>query len=159
MKKTLLLLVLILLAASPLVGQAPPGGPGGPPPGPGPNPQGPPPDVVLRELLGFSDAQLTALHTLGQARQQAVEALQPQIADAERALGEALKATTPDPLAVGTALLRLEGLRKQHQPIDEAFKTGFANLLTPEQKARVQAMKDVDAAIRGGEALRRIGAF
>ena len=85
MKKTLLMLALAAAFAGPLVAQGPPpqGAPGPPPPG---GPQGgPPPAAVLVDVLGFTDAQLAQLQLLAETRRTAGEALQKQVAEAEKA--------------------------------------------------------------------------
>lgn len=143
------------LSLTALAQQGPgPGGPGGPQ---GPQ-QGPPPDAVLKEALGFSDAQLQQLQTLLQARGTAMQALQTQIAEAEKAVQTALSATTPDPTAVGTAVIAVKNLRGKGAEIDTAFRGAFEALLTSDQKAKVEAAKGVQAALAIGETLRRLGA-
>ncbi len=167
MRKTLLLplLAFTLAAALPLAAQAGPAGPAGPPPpsaggipgGPGAGPGGPPPDVVLREILGLTDDQLSAVQALQETRRQTAQPLVQQMGDAQKALGDALKAASPDPAAVGSALLVVESLRKQLGAVDEAFRTGFAALLTADQKARVDSIRSVAAAVRAADALRGLG--
>lgn len=157
MKKTILMLVLAAAIAGPLVAQGPPPqGPGGPPPPGGPQ-GGPPPAAVLVDILGFTDAQLAQFQQVAETRRTAAEALQKQVADAEKALGEALKAASPDAATVGTALLKVEALRKQFGPIEEAFRAGVAGILTAEQKAKVDGIREVASAVQAGEALRRTG--
>lgn len=156
MKRALPILALALAVATPLAAQQGPP-PGGGPPQAGAPQGGPPADKVLVDLLGFTEAQLEQLHQLAEARRSAAEALQRQIAEAEKALGTALEAASPDPATVGAALIRVHGLRKQHVTIDEAFRTGFAGLLTTEQKVKVDSIRDVSAAVQAGDALRRIG--
>lgn len=157
MKKTLLILALAAAIAGPLAAQGPPpqGAPGPPPPG---GPQGgPPPAAVLVDILGFTDAQLAQFQVVAEARRTAAEALQKQVADAEKALGEALQAANPDAATVGAALLKVEALRKQFAPIEEAFRTGVAGILTADQKTKLETIRSVASAVQAGEALRRTG--
>lgn len=157
MKKTLLVLVLAAAVAGPLVAQGPPPpGPGGPPNAGGPN-AGPPPDRVLVDVLGFTEEQLAQLRQLAEARRTAAEALQRQVGEAERALGEALRADAPDAATVGAALLQVEALRRQLAPIEETFRNGVAGILTAEQKAKLDGIREISAAVQAGEALRRTG--
>lgn len=155
MKKTLLVLVLAAAVAGPLAAQGPPP-PGGPPNAGGPQ-AGPPPDRVLVDVLGFTEAQLAQFRQAAETRRTAAEALQKQVAEAEKALGEALKAETPDAAVVGAALLKVESLRKQFAPIEEAFRTGVAGILTAEQRAKLEEIRAVATAVRAGEALRHTG--
>lgn len=154
MKKTFLA-GLALALALPLSAQP---GPGGPPPGgPGGPGGGPPPEVVLKDALGLSDAQLTQLHTLLDARRQAGEALQQQMQAAQQALAEALNAATPDPATVGAKLLAVRAIEKQFQQVGEAVKTGFDAMLTAEQKTKVQGLQSLDLQMRALGALHGIG--
>jgi Spy/CpxP family protein refolding chaperone len=156
-KKTILMLALAAAVAGPLVAQGPPPqGPAGPPP-PGGGQGGPPPAAVLVDILGFTDAQLAQFQQAAEARRTSAEALQRQVAEAEKALGEALKAGTPDPATVGAALLKVEALRKQFAPIEEAFRAAVGGILTAEQKAKLDGIREVLAAVQAGEALRRTG--
>jgi Spy/CpxP family protein refolding chaperone len=146
---------------SPPPGQNGPPGPPPPPPnqpdGPAGPQAGPPPEVVLKELLGFTDEQLARLKELAETRRQATEALQTQIAEAERALAEAMKAANPDPAQVGAKLLALDALRRQLGPIEEVFHQGLNALLTGEQKQKVEGILALQAQLQAGEALRRLG--
>ncbi len=151
-----------LLITLPALSQGPPpGGPGGPG-GPGPGamqPAGPPPDQILKEVLGFSDEQLMALHTLGETRRQAAETVARQIGDAQKALAEAMKATTPDPVTVGTLFIKIDGLQKQFRAIDETFKAGFSALLTADQRAKVDAARAADNQMKTADALKKLNVF
>ena len=51
----------------------------------------------------------------------------------------------------------MEALRKQHVPIEEAFRTGVAAILTADQKTKLDSIRSVAAAVQAGEALRRTG--
>jgi Spy/CpxP family protein refolding chaperone len=154
-KKTFLVLVLAAAVAGPLAAQGPPPPSGGPPPAGGP--QAGPPDRVLVDVLAFTEAQLVQLRQLGEARRTAADALQAQVIEAEAALGTALRADAPDAATVGAALLKVEALRRQFTAIDEVFRTGVAGMLTVEQKAKLETIRNVAAAVQAGEALRRTG--
>lgn len=134
-----------------------PGNPGAPAGPGGPQPQGPPPDVVLKEILGFTDAQLTQLHALLDTRRLAAEALQQQIGAAERALAEAMRAEHPDPAHLGDLLLAVDHLRTQMRQVDEAFRTGFDSLLTADQKAAIEEIHALQQKLLAGEILRGLG--
>jgi hypothetical protein len=128
MKKILLLTLLGCLAlTSAVLAQAPP-----PPP-----PGGPPPEVVLKEFLGLTDAQAAAFQSLLDTREQAIKAILPQLDAAEKALGDALQGSSPDPTQLGNLLLIAHGFRQQIRLAEEAMATGFNSLLTDEQKTKV----------------------
>ncbi len=132
-------------------GPAGPGGPGGP------GPQGPPPDQVLKDVLGFTQAQLDSLQQLLQTRGTAIEALMKQLPAAEKALADAAGAATPDPTKVGSAFLAVQAIHKQIGQANEAFKTGFNNLLTADQQAKVAAIKALQASLTAGGVLGQMG--
>jgi Spy/CpxP family protein refolding chaperone len=158
MKRTLITVALILGCATALLAQSPPPPPQqGGPAGFGCPTGGPPPEVALREALGLSDEQVAALHTLLEARRQAMEALQPQVAEAERALREAIADSEPDPTTIGTLTLQLEQLRAQVRDVDTAFRDGFLALLTEEQAARLEQIRATEGALRAAQALHQLG--
>jgi len=134
MKK--LALSLLLAAALPLAAQRGPNGPGPNGPGPGgpPGAAAPSPDQILKAVLGLSDAAGKALQT-------------------------AVEAATPDPTAVGNALLAVRAVEKQAQAANDAFKAAFAAILTDDQKAKVQQIEAIQTALFAGEALRGLGVF
>jgi Spy/CpxP family protein refolding chaperone len=161
MKK--LVLTLLLAATLPLAAQR---GPGGPPPG-GPNGAGPggppaagpqqPPDEALKDVLGLTDAQLAQLHTLLDSRRTAAEALRAQIEAAQKAVHDAVEAATPDPTAIGNAILALQNLQKQVQSANESFKASFTAILTADQKAKYDAIEALLSSLKGAQALQALG--
>jgi Spy/CpxP family protein refolding chaperone len=157
MRKTLIATLLIAGVAALVAAQGPPPpGPGGPG-GPGGPAMGPPPEAVIKAALALSDVQMQSLQGLLQTRQQAVAQLQPQIADAELALAEAIHATTPDPATIGQLTLQLEALRAQIRAADTTVADGFLALLNDEQKARLDQIHATEGALRAAAALHQIG--
>jgi Spy/CpxP family protein refolding chaperone len=156
MKRTVVLsLLVVLMLTAPLLAQGPP-----PPQGAGPQggPQaGPAPEVVLKDVLGLTDDQVTALKGLLDTRRQNAEALHPQLADAEKALSDALAATSPDPTHVGTLLLAVQAVRTKLDKVDEAFRTSFTALLTSDQQQKVAAILNLQKSLQAGQALRQLG--
>jgi len=155
MKRFLGTLALTLVVALPLAAQQPPNG--GPQGGPGnAGPQQAPPDQLLKDVLGFSQAQLDSLNQGLTARHQAVMALQPQIAEADKAFRDALNAATPDASAIGTAALRLQTLQKQMRTLDDQFRTFFDGLLTADQKTKVASIKALQQSLQLGQVLNQL---
>jgi Spy/CpxP family protein refolding chaperone len=113
--------------------------------------------VVLKDMLGFTEGQLADLHALQDARRQAVEALQPRIAEAERALAEALNGAQPEACDVGGKLLAVNALRKQVGQAEQTFRAGVAALLTEAQKAKVEEIFALQASLHAAEVLHRLG--
>lgn len=145
MKKSALVLALILAIVAPVAAQMPP------PPG------GPLPQLVLKEVLGLSDGQLASLGDLERVRADAAGAIQRQVEAQQQALSAALSVTPPDPGAVGTIVISLTSLQKQFAGVQEGFRNGFLGLLSDEQKSRVGFIQGVETALKAAGALHQIG--
>jgi len=158
MRKILVLSLLAALAvATPVLAQGPPsGGPGGPGPGGGPQ-AGPPPETVLKDVLGLSDDQITALKAALDTRRQAADTLIPQLRDAEKALADALKATSPDPTQLGTLLLNVQAIRTQLDQANETFKSAVTKLLAAAQQQKVTDILTLQKSLQAGQALQQLG--
>ena len=145
MKKSALVLALILAIAVPMTAQVPP------PPG------GPPPELVLKDVLGLSEGQVAGLRDLERARADAAGALQRQLEAQQQALSAALSAPLPDPGAVGALVISITSIQKQIAGVQEGFRNGFLGLLSDEQKSMVGFIQGVEAALRAAGALHQIG--
>lgn len=86
-----------------------------------------------------------------------MEALRPQIQAAEKALGDALHATTPDAATVGAAAITLDTLRRQVPAIEQAFHDGFLAILTDAQKGLLDAAFDTEKNLRLAQAAHAVG--
>ena len=145
MKKSALVLALILAIAAPVGAQMPP------PPG------GPPPELVLKEVLGLSDGQVATLRDLERARGDAAGAIQRQVEAQQQALSAALSAPLPDPGAVGALVISITSLQKQFAQVQGSFRDGFLGVLSDEQKSKVGFIQGVEGALRAAGALHQIG--
>ncbi len=145
MKKSPVILGLLLAISVSIAAQTPP------------PPEGPPPEQVLKEVLGLSDQQLASFRDLAQTRASASETLRRQVEERQRALYEALSATSPEPSTVGALVLSVNSLQKQFGQIEESFRNGFLRLLTEEQKSKLAFIRSVEAALKAAGALNRLG--
>ena len=145
MKRSALVLALILAIAVPVAAQMPP------PPG------GPPPEMVLKEVLGLNEGQLSALRDLERARADAAAPIQRQIEAQQQALSAALSAALPDPGVVGAFVISITSIQKQFAQVQGGFRDGFLGLLSEEQKSRVGFIQGVEGALRAAGALHQIG--
>ena len=116
-------------------------GPRQPPTSPG----SPPAVNAVKEALNLTDGQLTQLRQVQQNRIQANRQLMDQIAERQRTLAQTLLQTAPDAATVGNLLLDANKLRKQIQTNDETYRGMAANVLTADQKKKLQ---DLDNALK-----------
>ena len=119
--------------------------------------QGPPPQAILHEILQLDDAQMKALDQLAQKQRAAVEPLVAQLGPAQRAVDDAINASAPDPGAIGRAILAVRDLQQKIEAAHRAYADGFLALLTDAQKAQVQQIRNIEAALHAAEALHAIG--
>jgi Spy/CpxP family protein refolding chaperone len=138
-------------APLPSAAQNGPGGPGAP------QQAGPPPDAILKNVLGFTDEQLAALKTLLDTRQQTMQTLGPQIADAEKALNDALAGTNPDPANLGTLLLQVKALREQVTQANQTLAAGVIALLTTAQQQKVNDILSLEKSLSAAPILHNLG--
>ncbi|HET9226599.1 MAG TPA: periplasmic heavy metal sensor [Thermoanaerobaculia bacterium] len=137
MRKRLSVLFALLLL--PLVASAAPG-------------RGNPADILtnpraLARFLKLTPAQIETTKQLFQTLHATTKPLHEQQRPLAQQLRNQLDADA-DACAVGNTLLQLEGLRDQIREARQDFDDAFSAILTPEQLAKYEALKD---AVRVGE--------
>lgn len=133
MKLRFLLAPLFTLAIA--FAQPPAGGPNGPG-GPGA-----PRVSALQSYLGLTDTQVTAIR---QAQRQAREAQRPlfeKMRTKHQELRTLLAAPNSDAAAIGTLTKELEALRSQLKQGGEGIHAAAVNLLSPDQRTKLQALE------------------
>jgi Spy/CpxP family protein refolding chaperone len=113
-------------------------GPRQPPASPG----SPPAVNAVKDALNLTDGQLTQLRQVQQNRIQANRQLQDQIAERQRTLAQTLLQPAPDAATVGNLLLDANKLRKQIQANNETYRGTAANVLTADQKKKLQDLEN-----------------
>ncbi len=116
-----------------------------------------PPELVLKDVLQLTDAQITALQQLEQTRQQAVEPLMKQIGTSQQALQAALQAPAPDAAEVGKLVVTIDALQRQIAQHQQDFAGSFLAMLTDAQRSQVQQVRGIEYALRAAAALHQIG--
>ena len=116
-----------------------------------------PPELVLKDVLQLTDAQITTLQQLEQTRQQAVEPLMRQIVPAQQALQAALQQSNPDAAVVGQLVVTVDALQRQIAQHQQDFGNGFLAMLTDAQRSQVQQIRGIEAALRAAAALHQLG--
>ncbi len=107
------------------------------------NQQPPLPDNPLRVLSRFFQLrpeQVEGVVRLLEVRRRTVEPLLKEIASREADLRD-LIAAEADALLIGNAVIALDGLRKQVQEAHRQFTASFEQLLTPDQRSQLQALR------------------
>lgn len=115
------------------------GNPAGTQPGPGdPDGMGPlGPIGRCLAAIGLTDAQKADIKALLEAEAPTLQALHETMKTDEEAVKTAVEATTPDPCAVGTAVLKVHADREAIQAELETLRTKLEALLTAEQKLKL----------------------
>lgn len=142
--KIALVAALALVLVVPLFAQRPggPGGPGGPgEPGEGPE-FGARMVRFLTEVLDLTAAQVTSLEALIDAHSAAVRPLWEQRRDNRQQVKELLEGSNPDAAAVGRLVIAGHELAEQIRAARETLNGRIEALLTAEQKAAYQALKE-----------------
>jgi len=89
-------------------------------------------------IVGLTDIQKADVKALLVAAKPELDALHATLKTDREALRAAVTAPTPDPCAVGTALLKVEADVKAIGEALKELRTAIEALLTPEQKAKLE---------------------
>lgn len=143
MKKSLMIVVFSFCLVAPALAQG--------------GPEGPPPEAVLADVLELDQFQLESFVALVENLSASAEQIHHQAIEVETALGEELEKEAPDPTAVGELVLQILGLHREFDREHEEFRQSFLELLTEEQRFRIEEIHATERTIRGIEALHRFG--
>jgi Spy/CpxP family protein refolding chaperone len=95
----------------------------------------------MARFLGLSEAQKEQVLGLMEGRRAEHEALREQVENNREQMKKALEGPNPDASAVGELAIEGHRLREQGRALREAQDKAVRGLLTPEQRARFDAMK------------------
>jgi Spy/CpxP family protein refolding chaperone len=96
----------------------------------------------LAQELGLTDEQKASFQALHEQHRTEMQPLMEEGRALHEKLQAALKAENPDPQAVGEATIALEQHRKSVETAQKAFHDKLAAQLTPEQKAKFDALAE-----------------
>jgi hypothetical protein len=116
-----------------------------------------PPELVLKDVLQLTEAQVGGLQELAQAHRQAVESLMPQIYTAQEALQMTLQGSNPDATEVGRMVITIDALQRQIAQHQQDYARGFLALLTDAQRSQVQQIRTIEIALQAAAALHQLG--
>jgi Spy/CpxP family protein refolding chaperone len=105
---------------------------------------------LLARYLRLTPEQVQQQRQLVQALRADVEPLREQRKALRDDLRAALEGGSPDACAVGAIVVDLSELRGQIRGELEEFDDAFSDILTPEQLARYEALKEAVRLLRGG---------
>jgi len=140
MKK--LLVASLLVAVHCLAGDAPPL---------------PPPVMVVASALQLSGDQVQALVSMIGARDAAIAPIAAELQKHGQALEQLLQSPDADPAAVGRLLLEARALQTQMDQVRRQAAAQFEEVLTPDQKDRLQHLRDIAPVVDVIPAFRATG--
>jgi Spy/CpxP family protein refolding chaperone len=146
MRKTILAVLgagVLALLVGPAVGVAQPPPPGERGPGMGRAHR-------MARFLGLSDQQREAIQKLMEEQRGDHQALREKLKKNRDAMQQALESANPDPTAVGELAIEAHRLRQQLRALRDAQDKAIRELLTPEQKAKFDAMTALREEGMGG---------
>jgi len=141
MKRTLITVAATLMLSATLFAQR---GPAGPSDRGQRNP-----GAALKDALGLTDAQVTAIQTLSQTEKTRVQAIMTDIHQKRQTLEALLNAASPNPTDVGNAAIALHAAQSKIQGERDYFISELKKLLTGEQQQKL----DTILAASGGRGL------
>jgi uncharacterized membrane protein len=101
----------------------------------------PQPIVFVTNFLQLSDVQTSALITMVQARDAALQPIAEKLRANQEALANLLDASSPDAAAVGRLLIEIRGEEKQVGEVARQAAASFEETLLPEQLHRLQFVR------------------
>jgi Spy/CpxP family protein refolding chaperone len=97
----------------------------------------------IAKYLGLTDEQVATWKTLHEQQRTEMQPLWDEGRKLHEALKASLDAPKPDPTTVGKATLALKAHREKMKASHEAFEAKLVAILTPEQKTKWDAMKEL----------------
>lgn len=101
----------------------------------------PPPIVFVSSFLQLSPPQTLALITTIQARDSALQPIGMKLHADQEALGRLVESPDADPATAGRLLLDIRTVEKQANTVAQAAAAQFEAVLTPEQRERLQFVR------------------
>lgn len=97
---------------------------------------------ALARYLKLTPAQIETTKQLVQTLHDTTKPLYQQIEPLEEQRRSQLDEASPDACSVGNTVVQIDGLRDQIRSAREDFDEAFSAILTPEQLAKYEALKD-----------------
>lgn len=117
----------------------------------------PEPIRVIAAVLELSDEQVQSFTGILRARNEVIQPLAQQVQEREAALGRALGSSAPDPAAVGQLLIEIRRIEQQVATASGDANERFEQLLSDEQRQRLQFIRQAAQACQVLPAFRAAG--
>ena len=141
MKRTLVAVAATVMLSATLFAQRAPAGPSN---------RGPRnPGAALKNALGLTDAQVTAIQTLAETEKTRVQAIMTDIRQKRQTLETLLNAASPNPTDAGNAAIALHAAQSKLPGERDYYMSELKKLLTGEQQQKL----DTILAANGGRGL------
>jgi Spy/CpxP family protein refolding chaperone len=101
----------------------------------------PPPIVFVSTFLQLAPAQTQALIAAIQARDAALQPIAMKLHADQESLGRLVESSDADPATAGRLLLEIRAAEKQASAVVQAAAAQFEAVLTPEQRGRLQFVR------------------
>jgi Spy/CpxP family protein refolding chaperone len=101
----------------------------------------PAPIVFVTNFLQLSNDQTSALITLIQTREAALQPIAVKLRGDQEQLGQLLESPSADAATAGRLLLEIHSGEKQVDAIARQFASSFEEILTPDQRQRLQFVR------------------
>lgn len=98
--------------------------------------------TAIATLLNLSSAQVSSLNTLLAARNTQLQQVQQTKMANEKTVQTLMAEQTPDPTALGNAMLAVRDAGSQAKQVETTFQTGFNGLLQPQQQQLYAALQN-----------------
>jgi uncharacterized membrane protein len=106
----------------------------------------PQPVQVVATVLQLSDQQIASLVDMLRQREQTLQPLHQKMQKQQEAIGKALQAPTPDPLAVGQLLIEARAIEKQIASVISQSASQFEQSLDDGQRQRLDFIRNAAQA-------------
>jgi Spy/CpxP family protein refolding chaperone len=117
----------------------------------------PAPIVFVTNFLQLSPDQTMALITMIQARDAALQPIGSKLQTDQEALGKLLDSPDADPAIAGRLMIEIRSLEKQAGTVAHDAAFSFEQILTPEQRERLQFLRQVAQVEPAIPAFRAVG--
>jgi len=117
--------------------------------------RGPSPEEILKNpkllarYLGLTEAQVAQAKPLYEALNSSLRSIHEQEKTVHQQLATELAKANPDACTVGGYVVQIKGFAAQVEAALKTFDTAFSAILTPEQLAKYNALKELAGVGRG----------